>query len=159
MVNSVVHLKSCFSQGITPFPDFEMLDARISALNKTIQYSYFKKKVSLKEKKLKKQTDSFAEDRSFASLYTYSIMLTYSRLFFGMTIFRSSTRDGMKFYCLWSNSHLMTFLESLYKFRSKLKTVLELCNLEIHQKNAKPDYHKLKTKVKSIEQHFEFTEL
>ena len=48
-------------------------------------------------------------------------------------------------------------LESLYKLRmresEKLKTVLELYNLEIHQMKAKPDYHRLKTMVKrSIEQ-------
>ena len=35
----------------------------------------------------------------------------------------------------------------------KLKTVLELYDLEIHQKKAEPDYHRLKTLVKrSIEQ-------
>ena len=35
----------------------------------------------------------------------------------------------------------------------KLKTVLELYNMEIHQKKAEPDYHRLKTMVKrSIEQ-------
>ena len=47
--------------------------------------------------------------------------------------------------------------EGLYKLRIresvKLKTVLELYDLEIHQKNAGPDYHRLKTMVKrSIEQ-------
>ena len=49
------------------------------------------------------------------------------------------------------------FLEGLYKLRiresEKLKTVLELYDLEIHQKKAGPDYHRLKTMVKrSIEQ-------
>ena len=43
-------------------------------------------------------------------------------------------------------------LESLYKLRiresEKLKTVLELYNMEIHQKKAGPDYHRLKTMVK-----------
>ena len=35
----------------------------------------------------------------------------------------------------------------------QLKTVLALCNMEIHQKKAGPDYHRLKTMVKrSIEQ-------
>ena len=35
----------------------------------------------------------------------------------------------------------------------KLKTVLELYNVEIHQKKAGPDYHRWKTMVKrSIEQ-------
>ena len=48
-------------------------------------------------------------------------------------------------------------LEGLYKLRiresEKLKTVLELYNMEIHQKKAGPDYHRLKTIVKrSIEQ-------
>ena len=48
-------------------------------------------------------------------------------------------------------------LEGLYKLRiresEKLKTVLELFDLEIHQKKAGPAYHRLKTMVKtSIEQ-------
>ena len=48
-------------------------------------------------------------------------------------------------------------LEGLYKLRiresDKLKTVLELYNMEIHQKKLGPDYHRLKTMVKrSIEQ-------
>ena len=48
-------------------------------------------------------------------------------------------------------------LEGLYKLRiresEKLKTILELYDLEIHQKKAGPDYHRLKTMVKrSIEQ-------
>ena len=48
-------------------------------------------------------------------------------------------------------------LEGFYKSRiresEKLKTVLELYNMEIHQNKARPDYHRLKTMVKrSIEQ-------
>ena len=48
-------------------------------------------------------------------------------------------------------------LEGLYKLRiresDKLKTVLELYDLEIHQKKIRPYYHRLKTMVKrSIEQ-------
>ena len=48
-------------------------------------------------------------------------------------------------------------LEGLYTLRKreseKLKTVLELYNVEIHQKKLGPDYHRLKTMVKrSIEQ-------
>ena len=48
-------------------------------------------------------------------------------------------------------------LENLCKLRmresEKLKTVLELYNMEIHQKKAEPDYHRLQTIVKrSIEQ-------
>ena len=37
-------------------------------------------------------------------------------------------------------------MENLYKLRiresEKLKTVLELYNVEIHQKKAEPDYHR-----------------
>ena len=49
-------------------------------------------------------------------------------------------------------------LEGLYKLRiresEKLKTVLELHDLEIHQKKIGPDYHRLKTMVKRcIEQY------
>ena len=48
-------------------------------------------------------------------------------------------------------------MEGLHKLRTreseKLKTVLELYDLEIHQKKSGPDYHRLKTMVKrSIEQ-------
>ena len=48
-------------------------------------------------------------------------------------------------------------LESLHKLRiresDKLKTVLELYDLETHQKKLGPDYHRLKTMVeRSIEQ-------
>ena len=48
-------------------------------------------------------------------------------------------------------------LEGLCKLRTreseKLKTILEFCNMEIHQKKAGPDCHRLKTMVKrSIEQ-------
>ena len=50
-------------------------------------------------------------------------------------------------------------LEGLYKLRiresDKLKTVLELYDLEIHQKKIGPDSHRLKTMGKrSIEQDF-----
>ena len=45
-------------------------------------------------------------------------------------------------------------LESLYKLRirvsEKHKTVLELYDLDIHQKKAGPDYHRLKTMVKAV---------
>ena len=49
-------------------------------------------------------------------------------------------------------------LESLDKLRiresEKLKTVLELYNMEIHQKKAGPDYHRLKTLVKKYRAQF-----
>ena len=52
---------------------------------------------------------------------------------------------------------MMTSWKGLYKLRiresDKLKTVLELYDLETHQKKFGPDYHRLKTMLKrSIEQ-------
>ena len=48
----------------------------------------------------------------------------------------------------WKDLHKLRIRES-----EKLKTVLELYDLEIHQKKLGPDYHRLKTMVKrSIEQ-------
>ena len=48
-------------------------------------------------------------------------------------------------------------LEGLYKLRirasEKLKTILELYDLEIHEKKAGPDYHTLKTMVKRSIEH------
>ena len=45
-------------------------------------------------------------------------------------------------------------LEGLYKLRIResetFKTVLKLYNVEIHQKKAGPDYHRLKTMVRRI---------
>ena len=82
----------------------------------------------------------------------YLIMPTCVQLLFEMTTFGNSRRDGTKSYCQLINSHLTKILECLYKLRKreseKLKTVLELYNLEIHQKKAKPDYLRLKTMVK-----------
>ena len=63
-----------------------------------------------------------------------TIMPTYLQLLFEMMIFR--------------NSNKLRIRES-----EKLKTILELYNMEIHQKKAEPDYHGLKTMVNgSIEQ-------
>ena len=74
-----------------------------------------------------------------------------------MTIFRNfdSKRDGILLSMTKIPHH--DILEGLYKLRiresEKLKTVLELYDLETHQKKFGPDYHRLKTVVKrSIEQ-------
>ena len=85
------------------------------------------------------------------------IVPTYSLLVFEMTIFRNLTQkwDGI----LLSMTKIPPddISEGLYKLRiresEKFNTVLELYNMEIHQKKAGPDYHRLKTMVKrSIEQ-------
>ena len=143
---------------MTHSPDSELLDARIaSSLNKIVQNSYLKKKVSLENIRLNKaerflrgkQIAIVTASGSLASTTLCSIMPTFSLLFFGMTIFRNSIQDVTKFHFLWNKFPPSDILESLYILRrretDKLKTILELYNLEIHQKKAKPDCHKLKT--------------
>ena len=72
MVESVDDLKSSRSIKGTRGPDFELLDARIaSALNKIIQNTRVKKKVSLEEMKAHKE-DRFFRGRQIAYLiYEY----------------------------------------------------------------------------------------
>ena len=144
---------------------FELLDARIdTALNKIIQNTRFKKKVSLEEMKAHKE-DRFLQGRQIAYLIYEYFRVTgandsverYADLF--TVVLRND--DIQEFDSEWDEILLsMTqipsdeILESLYKLRiresEKLKTVLELYNMEIHQKKLGPDYHRLKTMVKEV---------
>ena len=160
MVESVDHLKSsCSVRGIR-ISDFEVLDAKIaSALNRIIHYTQFKRKVSLEEQKAQKE-DRFLRGRQIAYLIHEHFCRNHADLF--TIVLRND--DIQEFDSKWDEILLsMTqiphddILKSLYKLRiresEKLKTVLELYNMEIHQKKAGPDYHRLKTMVKrSIEQ-------
>ena len=155
------------TRGIS-MPNFEVLDARIaSALNKIIHNPQFKRRISLEGQKAQKQ-DLFLRGRQIAYLIydqfrvtgTDSSVETYTDLF---TI---AVRNGdiQEFDSKWDGILLsMTeippdeILEGLHKLRiresEKLKTILELNDLETHQKKLGPDYHRLKTMVKrSIEQ-------
>ena len=149
---------------------FEVLDARIaSALNRIIHNSHFKKKrrISLEEQKAQKQ-DRFLRGRQIAYLIYEYFRVTgandsvenYADLF--TIALRNddihefdSNRDGI----LLSMTNIPSddILEGLYKLRmrdsEKLKTVLELYDLEIHPKKAGPDYHRLKTMVKRSIEH------
>ena len=168
MVDSVDDLKSSSSTRGIPMPNFEVLDEKIaSALNKIIHNSHFKRKVSLEEQKAKKQ-DRFLRGRQIAYLIYEYFRVTgandsvenYADLF--TVVLRND--DIQEFDSKWDGILLsMTkippddILEGLYKLRirvsEKLKTVLELYDLEIHQKKLGPDHHRLKTMVKrSIEQ-------
>ena len=72
MVDSLDELKSPRSVCGKDFPDFELLDAKMSsALNKITQNSQFKKKVSLEEQKAQKE-DRFPRARQIAfMIYDY----------------------------------------------------------------------------------------
>ena len=168
LVDSVDELKPSSSIRGISMPNFEVLDARIaSALNKIIHTSHFKRRTSLEEQKAQKQ-DSFLRGRQIAYLINDYFRVTgshdsvenYANLF---TI--ALRNDDIKeFDSKWDGILLsMTkippddILEGLYKLRiresEKLKTVLELYDLETHQKKLGPDYHRLKAMVKrSIEQ-------
>ena len=168
MVDSVDDLKSsCSVRGIQ-ISKFEVLDAKIaSALNWIIHNTQFKRKVSLKEQKSQKE-DRVLRGRQIAYLIYEYFWVTgandsvenYADL---LTIVLRND-DFQEFDSKWdgillsmTKNRLDDILEGLYKLRiresEKLKTVLELYDLEIHQKKAGPDYHRLKTAVKrSIEQ-------
>ena len=168
MVDSVDDLISSSSTRGISMPDFEVLDAKIaSALNRIIHNSHFKKKISLEEQKAQKE-DPFLRERQIAFMFYECFRVTgandsvesYADLF---TISLRND-DIQEFDSKWDEIlSSMTqipsdaILEGLYKLRlresEKLKTVLELYNMEIHQKKAGPDDHRLKTMVKrSIEQ-------
>ena len=168
LVDSVDDLKSsCSIRGIQ-MPNFEVLNTKIaSALNRIIHNTRFKKKNSLEEMKVQEE-DRFLRGRQIAyPIYDY----------FRVTGANDSVEnDADLFAMVLRNDHIQEFnskwdgillsmtkirsddiLKGLYKLRiresEKLKTVLELYNMEIHQKKAGPDYHRLKTMVKrSIEQ-------
>ena len=167
LVDSVDELRSSLPVRGISMPNFEVLDARIaSALNKIIHNSQFKRRISLEEQKAQKE-DRFLRGRQIAYLIyeqfrvtgTHDSVENYTDLF---TILRND--DIQEFDSKWDGILLsMTkishddILEGLYKSRirdsAKLKTVLELYDLETHQKKLGPDYHRLKTVVKrSIEQ-------
>ena len=168
MVDSLDELKSSRSVSGKNFPNFEMLDAKIaSALNKIIQNSQFKKKVSLEEQKAQKEV-RFLRGRQIAfMIYDYfrvtgahDTVLDYADLF-SVTLHDDNVQE---FDTRWDEVLLSMskipsdeILESLYKLRiresDQFKTVLELYNMEIHQKISMPKYQKLKTMVKrSIDQ-------
>ena len=168
LVDSVDELRSSSSIRGISMPNFEVLDARIaSALNKIIHNSQFKRRISLEEQKAQKE-DRFLRGRQVAYLIydyfrvtgTHDSVENYTDLF--TIVLRND--DIQEFDSKWDGILLsMTkiphddILEGLYKLRiresEKLKTVLELYDLEIHQKKLGPDYHRLKTVVKrSIEQ-------
>ena len=167
-VDSVDELRSSSSSRGTSMPKFEVLDASIaSALNKIIHNSHFKRRISLEEQKAQKE-DRYLRGRQIAYLiYDYfRVTGSHDSVKNYANLFTISLRndDIQEFDSKWDGILLsMTkiphddILEGSYKLRirgsEKLKTVLELYDLETHQKKLGPDYHRLKTKVKrSIEQ-------
>ena len=162
LVDSVDDLKYSSSRRGISMPDFEVLHARIaSALNRTIHNSHFKRRVSLEEQKGQKQ-DRFLRGRQIAYLIYDYFRVTGAHdsveNYADLSTIGLRNDDFQEFDSKWDGILLsMTkippddILEGLYKLRiresEKLKTVLELYDLETHQKKLGPDYHRLKTMV------------
>ena len=120
IVDSLEELKSSRSVSGKNFPNFEMLDAKIaSALNKIIQNSQFKTKVSLEEQ-IDQKEDRFLRGRQIAfMIYDYfrvigahDTLLDYADLL--SVILRddnglNSIQDWMKFYYLHQRFYPMMF--------------------------------------------------
>ena len=119
-----------------------------------------------RNKRPRSRTVSFVADRlltwstinsgSLEPTILSRITTTCSLLVFEMTIYRNSIPSGTEFLSM-TKIPPVEILEGLNKLRiresEKLKTVLELYDLETHQKKLGPDYHRLKAMVKrSIEQ-------
>ena len=135
-------------------------------MHKIIRNSHFKRKISLEEHKAQKQ-DRFLRGRQIAYLIfdefrvngTHDSVENYTDLF--IVVLRND--DVQEFDSKWDGIFLVLtkiphddILEGLYKLRiresEKFQTVLELYDLETHQKLG-PDYHRLKTMLKkSIDQ-------
>ena len=168
MVDSVDDLKTSVSVRGIRMPDFEVLDARItSTLDRIIHNSQFKKKNQSRGTKSPKE-DRFFRGRQIAYLIYEYFRVTgandsvENHIDLFTIVLRNddiqdfdSKWDGI----LWSMTKIPhdDILEGLYKLRiresEKLKTVMELYDLKIHQNKIGPDYHILKTMVtRSIEQ-------
>ena len=140
MVDSLEELKSSRSVSGRNFPQFEILDAKIpSALDKIIQNSQFKRKVSLEEQKAQKE-DRFLRGRQIAFMIYDYFRVTGARdtLLDYADLFSVTRRDDniQEFDTIWDEVLLSMskipsddILEILYKLRIRepvqLKTVLE----------------------------------
>ena len=151
---SVDDLRSSSSIRGIQMPNFEVLDARIaSALNKIIHNSHFKRRISLEEQKAQKE-HRFLRGRQIAYLIYDHFRVTGDNdsveNFADLFTVGLRNDDIQEFDSKWDGILLsMTkippddILDGLYKLRiresEKLKTVLELYDLEIHQKKLGPD--------------------
>ena len=153
MVDSLEELKSSRSVCGKDFPNFEMLDAKIaSALNKIMQNSQFKKKVSLEEQTAPSE-DWFLRGRQIAFMIHDYFRVTgaHDTVSDYADFFSVTLRDDniQEFDTRWDEVLLsMTKIPSneiRIRESDHLKSVLELYDLDIHQMKSNPDYQKLKT--------------
>ena len=152
--------KSSRSIKSTEFPNFETLDAKIaSSLNKIIQNSYFKKKVSLEEQKAPKE-DQFLRGRQIAYMtYDYfRVTGTHDTVFIGLcwiALCHSAWQQcaGIQYKMGWSSTIYVkdTIWWCSWKVCTNWGNVslsMELYDMDTHQKTSVPNCQKLKTMVK-----------
>ena len=149
-----------------------MLDAKIAYLvNKIIQNHHFKKEGQSRGAEnpkggssLTRKTDSLHDLRLFSSDWRSYTVLDYAD-FISVTLHDDNVQEFDTKWCevLLSMSKIPSddILESLYKLRiresAQFKAVLELYDMEIHQKISMPNYQKLKTVVtRSTDQKLRF---
>ena len=138
MVDSVDDLMTSRAIRDHHFPNFEMLDAKIaSALNKTIQNSYFKKYVNLEEQKTQVE-HRFLRGRQTAFMINEHIRVTgaHEPVLDCSDLFRVTLQgdDVQDFDMRWDDVLLSIryphVLESVYKMRiresDQLQTVLAM---------------------------------
>ena len=102
-------------KGITPFPDLELLDARIAAsLNKIIPNSYFKKKVSLEEQKVQKADRSATWSTTTSGHWRQRFCARWCRLIlYCSSDWQYSGIRYTKFYYRWNSSYPMIFWDRI----------------------------------------------
>ena len=147
LVDSVDELRSSSSTRGISMPNFEVLDARIaSALNKITQNTRFKKNFNLEEMKAHKE-DRFLQKRQIAYLIYEYFQVT------GANDSSENYADTCSCSSKWWYSGFFLIDDANPIWWHLGKFVLELYDLETHQKKLGPDYHRLKAMVKrSIEQ-------
>ena len=133
-----------------------------STLNKNIQNSYFKKKVRLEEQKAPKENWSLRGRQIAIMIYDYfRVTGAHDTVLDSADLFSITHRnDSVQEFDTRCDEISLSMtrippddvLESLYKLRiresDQPKTVLELYEMEIHQKISMPNYQKMKTMVK-----------
>ena len=140
-----------------------MLDARIASLwTRSSRIPNSRKRSVSRNRKPRKRTGFHEEDRAAFMIYDYfewlALMIPYwimlidsLSLFMLINIEEFDTR-GDEVLLSMSKIPSDDILESLYKLRiresDQLKTVLDLYDMEIHQKISYPNCQKLKTMVK-----------
>ena len=167
MVDSVDDLKSTSIRGIR-IPDIEEPDAKFAlALHRIFHCSHFKRRIGLEEEKAHQQDRFFRGSQIAYLIYDYfRVTGIHDSVENFADLFTISLRndDIQEFDSKWDGILFSLtkippddILEGLCKLiireSEKSKTVLELYDLEFHQKKFGPDYQRLKTMVKrSIEQ-------